>query len=470
MRARTIVVGAAATSVAAVLRSPKRRLLLSRWMTIGRLGGRAAGRGARARLGGGDEETAVLRTAEDVAATLGQMKGAFMKVGQLASFVDDALPEEVRAALAQLQESAPPMSGALASSVVANELGAPPGELFASWDDTPVAAASIGQVHRAVLRDGTVVAVKVQYPGIAETMAADLAHVDLGRLVLPTLYPHMDVAAITGELRERLTEELDYRIEAANQRDFAAWYEGHPFIDVPAVVDELSTSRVLTTTFADGRRFAELEQRPQAERDRSAEIIFRFVLRSLHDHLAFNGDPHPGNYRFGDGSVTFLDFGLVKRLTPAERDQTVAEVRAAVLDPDPVELRRLVEDAGYFIPGSPLTDELIHRFSALLWSHLVEDRPTTLTPEWASEVVRTYLLKGPEYRELDRWGGLPRHAVVLQRITVGLLAILGRLGATANWHGIAREVWLGEPPCTPLGQLEGDWLAARTRATSSSTS
>jgi predicted unusual protein kinase regulating ubiquinone biosynthesis (AarF/ABC1/UbiB family) len=448
---------------------PRERRLIGRWFTVGRLAARTAIRsavhyarrfGASADKKAAADDAFALKSAEDVARTLGQMKGAFMKVGQLFSFVDDRLPENVRAALGQLQDSAPPMSPGLAAQVIRDEFGAGPDELFDRWDPTPIAAASIGQVHRAVLRDGTPVAVKVQYPGIAEIMEADLAQLELGRFIMPVAYPHMDVKAVTDELRDRLTEELDYRVEAANQRDFARWYRSHPFIHVPPVVDELSSRRVVTTGYADGARFAAFEQRSQADRDRAAEAIFRFVFRSLHDHLAFNGDPHPGNYLFGpDGAVTFIDFGLVKRFTAQDRDNTIAEVVAAALDPNPAELRRLTEEVGYFPPGNPLSDDVIFRFSSLLWSHLAEDRPMTLTAAWASDIVRTFLLKGPEFRELDRWGGLPPSTVILQRITVGVLAILGRLNATANWHRIARELWLGEPPASPMGELEAAWLA-----------
>ena len=463
--AAVVAVFGAATIIG--IRRPHVPLLVSRWLRLAGLGGRSFAREVRHRSGqlvrgrGSEQSTEhLVRTAADAAETLGNMKGAFMKAGQLLSFVDDALPEALRTALAQLQESAPPMARALAEQVVRDELGAAPRDVFKRWDANPVAAASIGQVHRAQLHDGRWVAVKVQYPGIAETMAADLAQLELGRFVVPALYPHMDVASVTGELRDRLTEELDYGIEAANQRDFATWYAGHPFIRVPEVIDGLSTSRVLTTGWAGGMKFAELEASTQDTRDVAAETIFRFVLRSLHDHLAFNGDPHPGNYRFdADGSVTFLDFGLVKRLTLAQRDGVIAEVRASSLEPDPDELRRLVETAGYFPPGNPLATDVIFRFSALLWSHVAEDRDMTLTPEWASETVRTYLMKGPEFRELDRWGGLPAHTVILQRITVGLLAVLGKLHATANWHRIAREIWFGEAPASALGEREAAWLA-----------
>jgi predicted unusual protein kinase regulating ubiquinone biosynthesis (AarF/ABC1/UbiB family) len=466
---RRWVGGAVALSSVAVglaLRRARVRRLLRRYATIAAAAGRTAGRGAVhvVRRAAADEEQRAaldaafqLRSAEDVARTLGGMKGASMKVGQLASFVDDGLPEPMRAVLSQLQDSAPPMAAELAAEVVRAELGADPRDLFRAWDPTPIAAASIGQVHRAVRHDGTVVAVKVQYPGIAELVEADLAQLDLGRLVIPAMYPHMDARAVTTELKDRLSEELDYGIEAANQRDFARWYAGHPFIHIPAVLDELSTSRVLTTAFVDGDRFAAMERASQPDRDRAGEAIFRFVLRSIADHRAFNGDPHPGNYLFSHGGVTFLDFGLVKRLSTQSRDDTIASVVLATIRPDAAALAAVCERMGYFTPGNPLPPELILEFSALLWGHVAEDRPFTITPSWSTEVVRTFMLKGERFRELDRYGGLPTDSVILQRITVGLLAVLGRLQATANWHRIMRELWLGEEPTTPMGHEEADW-------------
>ena len=458
---------AIAVVVVLVLRHGRTRRLLRRYGTVAAAAGRAGGRTAvhLVRRVGADEERRAeltaelqLRSAEDVARTLGGMKGAFMKVGQLASFVDDGLSEPVRAALAQLQDSAPPMSAELAAGVLRDELGGGPEDLFREWDPVPVAAASIGQVHRAVCHDGTTVAVKVQYPGIAQLVEADLAQLDLGRFVIPTIYPEMDARAVTTELRERLTEELDYRREAANQRDFAAWYDGHPFIRVPRVHDEYSTSRVLTTDFVDDARFSVMEQAPQADRDRAGESIFRFVLRSIADHHAFNGDPHPGNYLFGaDGTVTFLDFGLVKRLTQRSRDDTIDSVILATIEPDAAALASLCERMGYFTPGNPLSPELILEFSALLWGHITEDRPFTITPRWTTDVVRTFMLKGERFRELDRYGGLPTDSIILQRITVGLLAVLGRLHATANWHRITRELWLDGQPSTPMGIEEAAW-------------
>ncbi|MCB1016936.1 MAG: AarF/ABC1/UbiB kinase family protein, partial [Acidimicrobiales bacterium] len=199
-----------------------------------------------------------LRTAEAVAEALGNMKGALMKLGQMASYLDQGLPEHVRGALADLRQDAPPMSPELAAGVLAEELGRPPAEVFADWDPVPVASASIGQVHHAVTHDGREVAVKVQYPGVDDAIRADLANVDLLFTATGMLFPGLDPAALVDELKARLVEELDYVLEADNQRLFAAYYADHPFITVPRVVDELSSRRVLTTEWADGVRFDEL--------------------------------------------------------------------------------------------------------------------------------------------------------------------------------------------------------------------
>ena len=167
-----------------------------------------------------------LQTAEDVAATLGTMKGVLMKLGQMASYVDDGLSPAARRTLSRLQDSVPPMSPELAAQVITEELGRPPERAFATWDPEPIAAASIGQVHRAITHDGRAVAVKVQYPGIAETIEADLGNVALLRRMLKITAPSQDVDALLAELWERVTEELDYRREARNQQMFARYYRG----------------------------------------------------------------------------------------------------------------------------------------------------------------------------------------------------------------------------------------------------
>ena len=330
-------------------------------------------------------EDLALQTAEDVADTLGAMKGVMMKIGQMASYVDDGLSPAVRHTLARLQDSVPPMSPDLAAAVVEEELGAPPELVFARWDPRPIAAASIGQVHRAVTLDGRAVAVKVQYPGIAETIAADLRNVALLRRMLRIAAPAQDIGALLSELRDRTGEELDYRREAASQRLLAAYYHGHPTIHIPGIIDELSTRRLVTSEFSSGARFAELAGWPQHERDLAAETIYRFAFRSLYDVRVFNGDPHPGNYPFHrGGKVTFLDFGLVEHFTPSELQPLMQMARTICVERDPEAFRRSLENAGFLRPGTPLSTQAIVEHLAVFsanWRAISEEiRPFTQGP------------------------------------------------------------------------------------------
>ena len=402
-----------------------------------------------------------LQTAEDVASTLGTMKGVLMKMGQMASYVDDGLSPAVRRTLSRLQDSVAPMSADLAALVVQEELGAPPDRAFARWDPEPIAAASIGQVHRAITLDGRAVAVKVQYPGIAETIEADLGNVALLRRMLRITAPSQDVDSLLAELRERVIEELDYRKEADNQRLFAAYYDGHPTITIPAIIAELSTRRVVTSELADGARFAELASWPQAERDLAAETIYRFVFRSLYELRAFNGDPHPGNYLFhGGGRVTFLDFGLVKRFTPAELQPVMLMARYLCVSHDPEAFRRNLVAAGFLRPDAPLSTETIVEHMAVFYDTVRESRSLTITGDYSSAVVRRFFdVRSP----VAAYARIPRSYVVLQRINLGLFGLLGELTATANWRAIAEEIWpfVQGPPTTPIGEAEASWRARR---------
>src|ERR1700731_2089812 len=336
-------------------------------------------------------EDLALQTAEDVVGTLGAMKGVMMKIGQMASYVDDGLSPAVRQTLARLQDRVPPMSPQLAAAVVEEELGAPPERAFARWDPRPIAAASIGQVHRAVTLDGRAVAVKVQYPGIAETIAADLRNVALLRRMLRIAAPAQDVDALLSEVRERIGEELDYRREAANQCLLAAYYDGHPTIHIPGIVSELSTRRLITSELSSGARFAEVAAWPQHERDLAGETIYRFVFRSLYEVGAFNGDPHPGNYLFHRGGrVTFLDFGLVKHFTEAELEPLMQMNRTICIEHDAEAFRASLEASGFLRPHAPISTEAIVEHLAVFYETIREPGPLTLTSEYASSVARRF--------------------------------------------------------------------------------
>jgi predicted unusual protein kinase regulating ubiquinone biosynthesis (AarF/ABC1/UbiB family) len=460
----------AAALVLGRLRRPPRRLRFDRGMAaLGlfmRGGLRYAGNAPRLFTAAGEQrqllrQDLALQTAEDVAGTLGAMKGVMMKIGQMASYVDGGLSPAVRHTLARLQDSVPPMSPQLAAAVVEEELGAPPERVFARWDPQPIAAASIGQVHRAVTRDGRAVAVKVQYPGVAETIAADLHNVALLRRMLRITAPSQDVDALLAELRDRVGEELDYGREAGNQRLLAAYYDGHPTIHIPAIISELSTRRIVTSELSGGARFAELAGWPQDERDLAAETIYRFVFRSLYEVRAFNGDPHPGNYLFHRGGrVTFLDFGLVKHFSSAELQPLLQMARTVCVEHDDEAFRRTLENAGFLRPGAPLSTQAIIEHLAVFYDTIREPGPLTITGDYASSVVRRFFdMRSP----VAEYISLPRPYVILQRINLGLFAVLGELSATADWRSIAEEIWpfAQGPASTPMGRAEAAWRAGR---------
>ncbi|MEA3055421.1 MAG: hypothetical protein QOD30_853, partial [Actinomycetota bacterium] len=360
----------------------------------------------------------------------------------------------------------PPMSAELAAGVVEAELGAAPGAVFAEWDPVPIAAASIGQVHRAMTRDGVAVAVKVQYPGVEESIRADLDSFDTAMFPAPVLYKNFDPKPFLNELRERIGEELDYRNEAANQRLFADWYRDHPFIHVPEVVDALSSGKVLTTELAEGVRFAELETWSQEERNLAGEAIFRFVFRSLYRLKAFNGDPHPGNYLFRPGGqVTFLDFGLVKHYSDEDLSQLLDLADALIIDPDLGKIRRAAVRAGYYPEDAPVSAEEIRDYSMAFWEMWREDAPFRFTPEYATEVNRRFFLGRATHGAAVKYADMPARWTILQRINVGLIAILGRLGAEANWRRIVEEMWpiTDRDPSTPLGEAEAAWWSAHVQ-------
>lgn len=406
-----------------------------------------------------------LATAADVTAALGDMKGAMMKIGQMASYIDTGLPDNVRQTLAQLQNDAPPMTAELAASTVEAELGATPAELFAEWDAEPIAAASIGQVHRAITHDGRAVAVKIQYPGVAEAVDADLGNADWLFGMLAAAFPGLESGPVVAEIKDRLREELDYELEARNQREFAEFYAGHPFIHVPAVIDEFCTARVLTSELAVGSSFDEVcRSWSQEERNLTAETLFRFSFGSIYRNAAFNGDPHPGNYLFRPGGeVTFLDFGLVKRF---DRDETALferMIRAMVIERDVPTFRQVIVEAGLLAPDAPFSDDEIGEYFSFYYTYVLADGPVTIDDEYASSGVRHLFGTDGTHGELMKQLNVPPSFVVLQRITLGLMGLFASLHAEAEWRGIASELWpsVSAEPSTPLGREAAAYRRSR---------
>jgi len=434
---------------------------------VGSQGARYAGTRAR-NLTRDPEEAAQaleqrhLDVAEQMVETLGRMKGAAMKIGQLASFIDtEFLPPEYRDLyqdkLATLRSTAPPMPWKKVRGVLDEEWEEPVEELYEDFEHDAAAAASIGQVHRAVLPDGRLVAVKVQYPGVASAIAADMQNAGLILRLAKAFAPGLDAKAAAAELKERVMEELDYELEAQNQRAFARGYRGHPFIHVPDVVTRLSTERVLVSEWVDGAGFDEVRELPQPERDRFGEIVFRFCFGSIYHLQHFNADAHPGNYLLmPDGRVAFLDFGMTKHLDQDQIDLEIAALQA-IFDDDPEELRVALHDLGFLNDPRKVDAELLMEHVRAVGGWYMEDREVTIDSARVMEAIAAVSDPRSSFYRVMRRENLPANELMGRRMESGVLAVLGQLQATRNWYRIGREWWFGEPPATELGAQERAW-------------
>jgi predicted unusual protein kinase regulating ubiquinone biosynthesis (AarF/ABC1/UbiB family) len=412
-------------------------------------------------------ETRHLETALKIASTLGEMKGAAMKLGQLASFIDiEFLPDEYREIyqeqLAQLRTSAPAMPWERVVKVLESEYREQRlDELFEDIEREAFAAASIGQVHRATLHDGRTVAVKVQYPDVAEALESDLQNMGMIVRLGKALAPGLDPKAIAAEIRERVMEELDYEYEAQNQRSFARAYRGHPFIYVPDVLTRLSRRRVLVTEYVEGMGFEEVKRLDKEERDRFGEIVFRFSFGSIYHLQHFNADPHPGNYiLMNDARVAFLDFGMTKRLDPEQIELEQRAVDAAARR-DPGALRAALHDLGFVKNPSKLDCERLLEHVLVVGGWYLEDREVEISPRRVMKVIESTSDPRSEYFDLMRRESVPAEELMGRRMETGVLAVLGQLGAKRNWHRIMREWVYADPPATELGEQEWDYFESR---------
>ncbi len=406
-----------------------------------------------------------VRTAEDVAKELGQMKGVLMKAGQMISFIFETLPEEAQAALATLQADAEPMAPTLAAGVVTAELGQAPERVFLDWADMPAAAASIGQVHRAVTRDGRDVAVKVQYPGVHEAIESDLDSAELMYgMFSAMMLKGLDAKGLVDELRARMREELDYRLEAVNVLEFAEVFAGHPWVRIPNLVPEYSTAKLLTTEWVDGLSFDEfMATASHATKQRAGEVVWRFAQHAVHRHGAFNGDPHPGNYRFHhDGSVTFLDYGLVKRWSPGEWETLGPTLDAVIVHRDPEMLIHAMEASEFLRPDHGLPAQLVYEYVSSPYVPYLTDE-FTFTRQWMIDTIgRIFDLHGPHAAVIEHLN-VPPSFVILDRVVWGVNAILGKLEVSGPFRGMLLEYVADGEAATDLGAAEAAWMARATR-------
>ncbi len=452
---------------------------LRRTAPLAALSARTAGEAAltslRRKLTGADPTEFHVRTAERYAELLGNSRGALMKAGQMLSFASlgAVVPAEFqsiyRATLTRLRDQAPPMAPELARHVLESELDRPTESAFAEFDWRPLAAASIGQVHAARLHDGRAVAVKIQYPGAAGAIAADLKNGELLAafvgltLGLSSSKASVDPRGAARELSARITEELDYKVEAANQARFAERYRGHPFIHVPEVIGELCTTRVLTQELCLGRSWSGAIGAEQELRDRWAEAIWRFVYGS---HIRFgmiNADPQPGNYVFhDDGSVSFLDFGCVQRFRRDQTDMAAAILRAC-LRGDVLGTWRACVEVGYWRSSDPVTPEEVFAWWHEPFRYLWDEQPFTITPEYAASWAEHRFSPTGRSANALRHLTMQPDCLAWTRIELALSSVLAELHATNDWAAISAE-YRGEDPTTAMGKLDHAFLAERRLA------
>jgi predicted unusual protein kinase regulating ubiquinone biosynthesis (AarF/ABC1/UbiB family) len=459
------------------LPNPLPRGRLRRAAPLAGLAARTAGAAAAARLRGGGDADAVARharAAERYAELLGGSKGALMKAGQMLSFVSlgpliaPDVQSAYRAALARLRADAPPMAPDFAQAVLEAELGGAADTAFAAFDFEPLAAASLGQVHPARLRDGRRVAVKLQYPGVREAVAADLRNaellavlVDLVTSFAPRRMRRVDGRAVASGIGARIRDELDYRVEARHQAQFAARYRGHPFIRVPAVIGELCGERMLTQELVEGLPWEEAIAAGSELRDGWGEAIHRFAYGAANRGELFHADPHPGNYTFHeDGSVSVLDFGCVARLRP-QTAQANRVIVSACLAGDAGATWRASVEAGLWSAVDPVTQEEIQAFwhapFQLYWAPQPFALPADYMTAW---MQRRYSPSGPSGNAV-RHLAAPDEYVILGRMDVGVMSLLAGLRATCDWRAILAESVEGAAPRTPMGRREHEFFGTR---------
>jgi predicted unusual protein kinase regulating ubiquinone biosynthesis (AarF/ABC1/UbiB family) len=402
------------------------------------------------------------QTARQLVDMLGEMKGAAMKLGQLASFYEFAAPGEYlgtyRDALTMLQSSAPPMDPEASKEVIKEEFGKSVDELFAEFQEEAVAAASIGQVHRARLHSGEVVAIKVQYPGVDEAIRSDLKNVSALTKISVAIAPNIDPKDVANEVKERVLEELDYRREATNQQRFAELFAGHPFIVVPKVYPDYCRARVITQEYIEGERFMTAFAKSQEERNRIGETLFRFFYGSLNRFLLFSADPHPGNYLLlPEGRIAFLDFGLVRAIDPGTL-KLLLELVQALIHEDREAGKVALEGLGILHRRTPEIDAVWEHLK-LLNRPVLEDREFRLDLAGIHEIAAVGFDPRSKAFNTMRKVGIPGVMVTFNRMSFGVASLLARLEATANWQAMAREMWEGEPSSTELGKIEQEWLA-----------
>ncbi|MET8089124.1 AarF/ABC1/UbiB kinase family protein [Micromonospora sp. NPDC005220] len=393
------------------------------------------------------------RTAEQLFSVLGQLKGGAMKFGQALSVFEAALPEEIaapyRQALTKLQEAAPPLPAASVHKVLAEQLGPDWRELFVEFNDVPAAAASIGQVHRARWREpgfdesgapnSCDVAVKIQYPGAGDALLADLKQLSRLGGMFRAIQPGLDVKPLLAELRERITEELDYELEAESQRAFAAAYADDPEIYIPQVIN--ASPRVLVTEWVTGTPLADIiREGTEEDRDEAGRLMATLHLSAPQRAGLLHADPHPGNFRLlPDGRLGVIDFGAVARM-PEGTPEPIGRIAAMALRGDADGVVAGLRSEGFISSAEEIDAEGVLDFIRPMLEPIAADG-FRFTRAWLrAEAGRLASPRSPTY-QLSRKLNLPPSYLLIHRVTLGSIGVLCQLEAKAPYRSIL-ERWL----------------------------
>lgn len=420
-------------------------------------GGRRALVGKAKEMLGADAQGEGVGLAAEMLETFAELRGISMKLGQMLSYLDDALPLEARKVLAVLQRDVAPMPWASMREVFIESLGRTPEEVFESVDETPLAAASIGQVHRATLPGGREVVVKIQYPGMAEAMRSDLANAKVFNLVQSLMAFSTDTQAITAELEQRFLDECDYRKEAEYQQAYARRFAGHPVVVVPEVHQDLVGERVLVTDYHRGYGFYEwLERETSSEvRQRAVRTFYRFYLGSFYLDGLFNCDPHPGNYLFrDDGRIVFLDYGCCRRYSSERIEKWIELCKTVCLD-DEKGLESVAAELGFIKPGSydrPAFRDLMR----YLYLPYLEDEPFAFADHRPQDTFRRMFVENANLFKLN----MPADAVFLNRIGFGLVSLMAEMGGVLNVRHYVDSYFHGRDPDWPEDPFYGQRFVA----------
>ena len=411
-------------------------------------------------------DAAALQLADDLVSALGSMKGAAMKLGQALSLLNFGLStaqarDEFNRRLAPLYRRAPAVDNAVMFGVLDRELGGRRSEI-ASIEPVPVAAASLGQVYRGELVDGRTVAIKVQYPSVQSSVRADLKNLALLVRLRGKDFLDVGLEELVGEISRQIHLELDYEREYDNHRRVYRAHEGHPVFRIPEPIESLSTPRVLTTEFLNGRTLDQLGPLDQHTADHLGEAVYRFYCSGVHTTGEFCADPHPGNIVLLDsGAVGFLDFGLYVTMDPAQVEVEHA-VLVAVLTGDVDTAYRHARAGGFIVDESAMPPEMVMDYLQTVGGWHLSPGVVQVTPKVAHRSLSAAILPGSEFRQGIYRQRVPREHVFSRRTEMSVCALLGELNARGPWRGICEEWVLGAAPATEMGHRIARWRSTRT--------